>query len=137
LLETGDWVAVAFFVVLAVVAVVFVALDVACDALLAAWLLLVDDVQPATLTISTERTPSIKTVFNVIFVIFTPLMAKNESKQKGGVMWLKSYPLVTLCGLLPPASATENATIRIDEHPLPEHVYDVYMKYWENIAFVA
>jgi hypothetical protein len=29
------------------------------------------DVQPATLTISTERTPSIKTIFNVIFVIFS------------------------------------------------------------------
>jgi hypothetical protein len=34
-------------VVLADVAVVDAALDAACDALLAAWLLLVDDVQPA------------------------------------------------------------------------------------------
>ena len=44
--------------------------DAACDVLPAAWLLLVDDVQPATLTISTARTPSIKTIFNVIFVIY-------------------------------------------------------------------
>jgi len=38
---------VAFVVVLADVAVVDAALDAACDALLAAWLLLVDEVQPA------------------------------------------------------------------------------------------
>jgi hypothetical protein len=39
--------AIAFVVVLAGLAVVVVALDAACGALLAVWLLLVDDVQPA------------------------------------------------------------------------------------------
>ena len=52
-----------------------VALEVALGVwvvLLAVWLLLVDDVQPATLTISTTRIPSIKTIFNVIFLIYRP-----------------------------------------------------------------
>ena len=54
----------------AVAFVVVAVVDAACDVLLAVWLLLVDDVQPATLTISTARTPSIKTIFNLILVIF-------------------------------------------------------------------
>jgi hypothetical protein len=38
------------------------------------------DVQPATLTISTARMPSIKTIFNVILIIYRPLDEKNKSK---------------------------------------------------------
>jgi hypothetical protein len=56
--------------------------DTACDVLPAAWLLLVDDVQPATLTISTARTPSIKTIFSVILVMYTPLGRKMNQTEK-------------------------------------------------------
>jgi hypothetical protein len=45
-------------------------------------LLLVDDVQPATLTISTARTPSIKTIFSVILVMYTPLGRKMNQTEK-------------------------------------------------------
>ena len=56
--EAVDCLAVAFVVVFAFVAAV------TCDVLLAAWLVLVDDVQPATLTISTARIPRARAVLN-------------------------------------------------------------------------
>jgi hypothetical protein len=54
--------------------------DTAPAALGAAWLLLSDEVQPATLTISTARRLSITTIFNVILVIFHPPQRKNKKE---------------------------------------------------------
>jgi hypothetical protein len=61
-----------------VVAVVAAALDAACGALLAAWLLLVDDVQPAT---DNEAIITSTIIANNFFIIRVPLSGKNESKR--------------------------------------------------------
>jgi hypothetical protein len=66
--------AVVFVVVVAVVVVVVAALDAACDGLLAAWLLLVDDVQPA---IDNEVTiTSTMITNNFFFTSIAPLTEK-------------------------------------------------------------
>jgi len=57
-----------------VVAVVAAALDAACGALLAAWLLLVDDVQPA---IDNEATITSTMIANNFFIIQVPLDGKT------------------------------------------------------------
>jgi len=54
-------------VVFAVFAVVDAALDAACDALLAVWLLLVDNVQPA---IDNEATTTSTMIANTFFIIY-------------------------------------------------------------------
>jgi hypothetical protein len=51
--------------------------DAACDVLPAAWLLLVDDVQPAT---DNEATITSTMIDNNFFIIQSPLDEKNKSK---------------------------------------------------------
>jgi hypothetical protein len=63
--------AVALVVALAVVVVVDTALDAVCDALLAAWLLLVDDVQPATKIDETIISTMTAINFDIINLAFT------------------------------------------------------------------
>ena len=63
-----------------VVAVAAAALDAACDALPAAWLLLVDDVQPA---IDNEATIISTTIANNFFIIQVPL---DGSANQNGTM---------------------------------------------------
>jgi hypothetical protein len=49
--------------------VVFAFVDAACDVLLAAWLLLIGDVQPAILTISRANTASTNSVLNLVIFL--------------------------------------------------------------------
>jgi hypothetical protein len=61
--------------------IAFAVVDAACDVLPAAWLLLVDDVQPA---IDNEATITSTMITNNFFIIQTPIDEKMNQKRKRG-----------------------------------------------------
>jgi hypothetical protein len=83
-----------------VVAVAAAALDAACDALPAAWLLLVDDVQPA---IDNEATITSTMIANNFFIIQVPLteerikMVQRRRDNLSVSVWLRSTSFCHLC----------------------------------------
>jgi hypothetical protein len=83
-----------------VVAVVAAALDAACGALLAAWLLLVDDVQPAT---DNEAIITSTIIANNFFIIQVPLteerikIVQRRRDNLSVSVWLRSTSFCHLC----------------------------------------